>query len=91
MTVNTDKMIFLTAFQDHIYKLLHGFYSNHEDDNEDIILIQAAVLLKTAMELYTISFEDDEKIDNILQSAKDSIPALRIKAEMIGKESVTIH
>ena len=91
MTVNTDKMIFLTAFQDHIYKLLHGFYSSKEDENEDIILIQAAVLLKTAMELYTISFEDDEKIDKILQSAKDSIPALRIKAEMIGKESVTIH
>ena len=91
MTVNTDKMIFLTAFQDHIYKLLNGFYSSEEGDNEDIILIQAAVLLKTAMELYTISFEDDEKIDKILQSAKDSIPSLRIKAEMIGKESVTIH
>tara|TARA_S200000501_G_C20380643_1_gene550343 strand:- start:12 stop:287 length:276 start_codon:yes stop_codon:yes gene_type:complete len=91
MTVNTDKMIFLAAFQDHIYKVLHGFYSDQEDDNEDIILIQAAVLLKTAMELYTISFEDDEKIDRILNSAKDSIPSLRIKAEMIGKESVTIH
>ena len=91
MTVNTDKMIFLTAFQDHIYKLLHGFYSNHEDDNEDIILIQAAVLLKTAMELYAISFDDDTKIDKILDSAKEAMPGLRERLDRHLITHETIH
>ena len=91
MTVNTEKMIFLTAFQDHIYKLLHGFYSDHEDDNQEIILIQAAVLLKTAMELYTISFDDDEKIDRILNSAKEAIPGLRDRLDSHMITSPTIH
>ena len=65
-----EKAILLSIFQDHIYKLLNGFHPGQETPEDDVILIQAAVLLKTAMELYAISFDDDTKIDKILDSAK---------------------
>ena len=86
-----EKTVLLAIFQDHIYKLLNGFYTGQETPSDDVILIQAAVLLKTAMELYAISFDDDTKINKILDSAKEAIPGLRDRLDSHMITSPTIH
>ena len=89
-----DKEIsMLYVFQQHIYQILNKFYSkNHTSDNQDtIIMMQAAVLLKTAMELYSTQFYDDEPIEKILESAKDSLPELRFRIDDKDMASRTIH
>ena len=83
----------LYEFQQHIYQMLNSFYSkNSTSDNHDaIIMMQAAVLLKTAMELYSTQFNNDEPIEKILESAKESLPELRFRIDDKDMVSKTVH
>ena len=89
----SDNVVLMTVFQDNIYKLLSHFH-DAENDVDDALLIQAAVLLKTAMELYAVCFADDDKIEKVLDGVKESIPGLRARLERTGhitNVSRTLH
>ena len=76
----------LLEFQEAIYHLLN--IHNEEmiaDGDIDLgtgINIQAAVLLKTAIELYTIHFSKDEPIHKILDVAKSTLQHVRVRTEL---------
>ena len=67
-------------FQEIIYHILHQHTDEAVKDQihpSSVLNIQAAVLLKTAIELYTIHFRKDEDIQRILDVAKDSLTQVR--------------
>ena len=71
----------LLEFQELIYHILNAHNEEMSMEGElDMgtgINIQAAVLLKTAMELYAIHFPKDEDVLRILDVAKSSISQVR--------------
>tara|TARA_B100000902_G_scaffold270347_1_gene256191 strand:- start:1333 stop:1629 length:297 start_codon:yes stop_codon:yes gene_type:complete len=76
----------LMEFQEVIYHIIHSHsaevISENDIDKSTILNIQAAVLLKTAIELYTLHFKDDEDIIKILDIAKKSLSNVRFRTEI---------
>ena len=71
-----------TEMQKKVYDLIA---SGSKDD----LLMSSAILIKTAIELYTVILPD-EAIENMLTNEiVDSIPAIREKME--GSMKVTLH
>ena len=63
-----------------------------QPDNIQSLLITSGILLKTAIQLYTVGLLDNEEVEKILDFAKDSIEPLREKTtEMIDIENRTLH
>jgi len=86
------EIIILGTFQSRIYQILNSFYNKDLDvDKEQVIMMQAAVLLKTAVELYSTQFSHDEPIENILETAKKSLPELRFRIDDKSMVSKSIH
>ena len=60
------------------------------DDDMQSLLLTSGVLLKTAIQLYTVGLVDDREVEKILEFAKESIQPLReTTTEMIGER--TLH
>lgn len=77
-------------FQEIIYYVLHQHTDEAVKDQihpSSVLNIQAAVLLKTAIELYTLHFRKDEDIQRILDVAKDSLTQVRNRID----EETTPH
>ena len=71
-------------FQEIIYHILHQHTDEAVKDQihpSSVLNIQAAVLLKTAIELYAIHFPKDEDILRILEVAKGAISEVRNRIE----------
>ena len=67
-------------FQELIYHILHQHTNEAIADavNPSTVLnVQAAVLLKTAVELYTMHFQKDTDVEKILDVAKNSVSSVR--------------
>lgn len=81
MDLNKTGHKHLLEFQELIYHILNAHNEEINMEGElDMgtgINIQAAVLLKTAMELYAIHFPKDEDVLKILDVAKSSISQVR--------------
>ena len=74
------EILLLGTFQSRIYQILNSFYNKDFDIEKDqVIMMQAAVLLKTAVELYSTQFPSDEPIERILESAKEQRESLITK------------
>jgi len=59
-------------------------------DNKNNLLISAAVLLKTSIELYTIALKEDSDIERLItEEVVPSIPKLRDRMKHIEKP--TLH
>ena len=88
-----DKEIMvLGTFQSRIYQILNSFYNKDFDlEKDQVVMMQAAVLLKTAVELYSTQFSHDEPIERILESAKESLPELRFRIDDKRMVSKSIH
>ena len=92
---NHKEEFILMMFQDQVYSLLRSYNKFMEENNEDIeedslMLIEAAILLKSAIELYTMALKDNEKIVHMLDVAKESINGVRDRLEY-DKTTQTIH
>ena len=86
------ELMMLGTFQSSIYQILNSFYNKDFDIEKDqVIMMQAAVLLKTAVELYSTQFPSDEPIERILESAKDSLAELRFRIDDHNMISKSIH
>ena len=86
------ELMMLGTFQSSIYQILNSFYNKDFDIEKDqVIMMQAAVLLKTAVELYSTQFPNDEPIERILESAKDSLSELRFRIDDHNMVSKSIH
>ena len=86
------ELMILGTFQSSIYQILNSFYNKDFDIEKDqVIMMQAAVLLKTAVELYSTQFPSDEPIERILESAKDSLSELRFRIDDHNMVSKSIH
>ena len=86
------ELMILGTFQSRIYQILNSFYNKDFDIEKDqVIMMQAAVLLKTAVELYSTQFPNDEPIENILESAKESLSELRFRLNDDDMVSKSIH
>tara|TARA_S200000501_G_scaffold68060_1_gene59688 strand:+ start:782 stop:1075 length:294 start_codon:yes stop_codon:yes gene_type:complete len=80
----------VSEFQQIIYYVLHQHTDEAVKDQihpSSVLNIQAAVLLKTAIELYTLHFRKDEDIQRILDVAKDSLTQVRNRID----EETTPH
>ena len=67
-------------FQELIYHVLHQHTNEAIADAvhpSTVINVQAAVLLKTAVELYTMHFQKDTDVEKILDVAKNSVSSVR--------------
>ena len=55
--------------------------------------MKSSIVLKTAIEMYVMQFDEDIHIENLLEVAAESIPLLREKVENMPLpfESKTIH
>lgn len=63
----------------------------HPDDIQSLLLT-SGVLLKTAIQLYTVGLVDNEEVEKILDFSKSSIEPLREKTKlMIDIENRTLH
>ena len=87
------EIMILGTFQSSIYQILNTYYNkDFEDiDKDQVIMMQAAVLLKTAVELYSTQFSNDEPIERILENAKESLPELRFRIDDKNMISSTVH
>ena len=85
MDLNKTGHKHLLEFQELIYHILNAHNEEMSMEGElDMgtgINIQAAVLLKTAMELYAIHFPKDDDILKILEVAKGAISEVRNRIE----------
>jgi hypothetical protein len=82
----------LGTFQNRIYQILNSFYNKDFDlEKDQVIMMQAAVLLKTAIELYSTQFSNDEPIEQILESAKETLSELRFRINDHNMISKSIH
>lgn len=59
----------------------------HTKNEEDIVLT-SAVLLKSAIQLYTLSLQDEEIEEMLTGYALDAIPALRESFDFIIKRTI---
>ena len=92
---NQKDEFILMMLQEQVYALLGSFNKFMEENNEDIeedslMLMEAAILLKSAVELYTMALKDNEKIVHMLDVAKESINGVRDRLEY-DKTTQTIH
>tara|TARA_B100001079_G_C15929269_1_gene305698 strand:- start:192 stop:461 length:270 start_codon:yes stop_codon:yes gene_type:complete len=86
------ELMMLGTFQSTIYQILNSFYNKDFDIEKDqVVMMQAAVLLKTAVELYSTQFNHDEPIEQILESAKESLSELRFRLNDDNMVSKSIH
>ena len=86
------ELVVLGTFQGHIYEILNSFYNfDHDIEKDKVVMMQAAVLLKTAVELYSTQFNNNEPIEQILDSAKESLSELRFRIDDKGMVSKSIH
>ena len=86
------ELMMLGTFQSSIYQILNSFYNKDFDlEKDQVIMMQAAVLLKTAVELYSTQFPNDEPIEKILESAKESLAELRFRIDDHNMISKSIH
>ena len=86
------ELMILGTFQSTIYQILNSFYNKDFDIEKDqVVMMQAAVLLKTAVELYSTQFNHDEPIEQILESAKESLSELRFRLNDDNMVSKSIH
>jgi len=80
-----DKLIEL---QKDLYTVIEKYVL--PDDDMQSLLLTSGVLLKTAIQLYTVGLVDDREVEKILEFAKESIQPLReTTTEMIGER--TLH
>lgn len=77
-------------FGEKLYALIS---ENINGDDREELMMKSAIVLKTAIEMYVMQFDDDIHIENLLEVAAESIPLLREKVENmpIEFESKTIH
>ena len=77
-------------FGEKLYALIS---ENINGDDREELMMKSAIVLKTAIEMYVMQFDDDIHIENLLEVAAESIPILREKVENmpIEFESKTIH
>tara|TARA_R100000742_G_C4236002_1_gene56590 strand:- start:428 stop:700 length:273 start_codon:yes stop_codon:yes gene_type:complete len=87
------EIMILGTFQSSIYQILNTYYNkDFEDvDKDQVIMMQAAVLLKTAVELYSTQFSNNEPIERILENAKESLPELRFRIDDKSMTSKSVH
>ena len=81
----------LTKLQQDIFVVVEKYI--HPDDVQSLLLT-SGVLLKTAIQLYTVGLLDNEEVEKILDFSKSSIEPLREKTkEMldIDIENRTLH
>ena len=78
----------LMQLQKEIYSLLEKYIK--PDDNMQSLLLTSGILLKTAIQLYTVGLVDNAEVERILDFSKESIQPLReTTTEMIGER--TLH
>ena len=79
-----------SEFGEKLYALIS---ENINGDDREELMMKSAIVLKTAIEMYVMQFDDDIHIENLLEVAAESIPLLREKVENmpIEFESKTIH
>ena len=77
-------------FGEKLYALIS---ENINGDDREELMMKSAIVLKTAIEMYVMQFDDDIHIENLLEVAAESIRLLREKVENmpIEFESKTIH
>ena len=63
-----------------------------QPDDIQSLLLTSGILLKTAIQLYTVGLVDNEEVEKILDFSKSSIEPLREKTKlMIDIENRTLH
>ena len=74
-------------------KLYAIISENVNGDDSEELMMKSAIVLKTAIEMYVMQFDDDIHIENLLEVAAESIPLLREKVEGMPIEYLpkTIH
>lgn len=78
----------LIELQKDLYTVIEKYIK--PDDNMQSLLLTSGVLLKTAIQLYTVGLVDDREVERVLDYAKESIQPLReTTTEMIGER--TLH
>jgi len=79
-----------SEFGEKLYALIS---ENINGDDREELMMKSAIVLKTAIEMYVMQFDEDIHIENLLEVAAESIPLLREKVENmpIEFESKTIH
>ncbi len=78
----------LMQLQKEIYSILEKYIK--PDDNMQSLLLTSGILLKTAIQLYTVGLVDNAEVERILDFSKESIQPLReTTTEMIGER--TLH
>ena len=77
-------------FGEKLYALIS---ENVNGDDSEELMMKSAIVLKTAIEMYVMQFDEDIHIENLLEVAAESIPLLREKVENMPLpfESKTIH
>ena len=75
----------MVKFQESIYKTIIDSSENTPDSG----MMQAAVLMKTSIEIYTYLFPDDDSIINMLEIAKGTITQIRENHKT--EKSPTLH
>jgi hypothetical protein len=85
---NLDKIAL--EFGEKLYALIS---ENVNGDDSEELMMKSAIVLKTAIEMYVMQFDEDIHIENLLEVAAESIPLLREKVENMPLpfESKTIH
>ena len=85
---NLDKIAL--EFGEKLYALIS---ENVNGDDREELMMKSAIVLKTAIEMYVMQFDEDIHIENLLEVAAESIPLLREKVENMPLpfESKTIH
>ena len=72
-----------------IYKLITPYIAKSiNPDNEDAVLMTSGTLLAIAVQLYIALYKNNEKVEEILEFAKESVPELRNSME---KYLPTLH
>jgi len=79
----------LTKLQQDIFVVVEKYI--HPEDVQSL-LVTSGVLLKTAIQLYTVGLTDNAEVEKILDFSKSSIEPLREKTkEMLDIENRTLH
>lgn len=91
---NSDLDKIAREFGEKLYALISEDVEN--STSKDELMMKSAIVLKTAIEMYVMQFDDDIHIENLLEVAAESIPILREKVfenmpMNFNNESKTIH
>ena len=73
----------MKVFQEKLYKVVLDI----DEPNHEMAMMQAAVLLKTAIEMYTYLFKENEDVEHMLEVGKGTISKIRKN----NSESPTVH